>query len=179
MDRYLRIHHQNKRVRKKLKNTGKSGARDQLSSDRLHQHINNNLIALGKLYLEAAAHETANIRKLQHYSERTFQIMAMVYQRKPSPDALSAIRQINEVQRTYLYRMALVSWQRAKAAAEASKSEEASEHYFRATQRYLQCMARWGESDKKSYVDEFRKLKQEIATWKAQSQQKRNADEET
>ena len=176
MDRHLRILRQTRQAREKLKDTGNSGARVQLDADRLRQQINETLLALGKIYLAAATKEISDITKLKNYTELTFKAMAMVYQRKPSADALSAIRQINEIQRAYLYRMAQFSWQNARAAVEAGRSEEVDEHYFKATQRYLQCMSRWGEGDRDQHAEEFQKLKQEIAAWRIQKQ-KSNANE--
>lgn len=170
MDRYLRILRQTKIAREKLKDTGNSGARDQLSVGRLQQQINEVLLALGNIYLEAAEAEKSDITKLQFYTEHTFQAMALVYQRKSSSGALNAIRRINEIQRSYLYRMARVNWQRAEAAVEAGNKKDADEFFFLATQRYLQCLARWGEEDRSQYIEEFRRLKQEIAAWQVKKQ---------
>ena len=170
MDRYFRILHHRERARNRLKETGSSGAREGMIASRLQQFTNATLLSLGRLYLEAAANETSDITKLRLYAKHTFQAMAMVYQRKPSPEALAAVRQINEVQRSYLYRMALVSWQKARAAAEAGNRVEAEDHYFMANKRFLQCMSRLNEFEKQDRAQEYRKLKQEIASWRTSQQ---------
>ena len=168
MDRYLRIKGIRRDARDKLANTASSGARAQLSQDRMQQQINTSLLALGRYYLDEAANETSDIRRLRYHAEHTFQAMAMVYQRKPSSDALSALREVNEVQRSYLYRMALVSWQRAKEAAQSGDLAQADDYYFTANKHYLQCLSRWGAVERDAHEQEFRRLKQDIAAWQRQ-----------
>ena len=172
MDRYLRTLEHAERGRERLKGSASSGAVVVQRLRQMDRRMNELLLSLGGLYLGAAERETSNIEKLRFYAERTFQSMAMVYQRKPSGTALSGIRQVNQIQRDYLYRMALLSWQRAKVAAAAGRSEEADEYYFLAKRRFLQCMARWREVERGKHLEEFRKLTEDFASWQAQKQKR-------
>ena len=119
-------------------------------------------------YLREAANESSDIRRLRYHAEHTFQAMAMAYQRKPSGEALLALREINEVKRSYLYRMALVNWKQAREAVEQGDVDQADNLFFNANKHYLQCMSRWGEVNRKAHEAEFRRLKQEIAAWQLQ-----------
>ena len=176
VDRHLRTLEQMRQTHEKSKDKGAKGGEKTFGADRLEQEINETLIAMGKIYLNIITKKMADIKKLNHYSDLTFQSMAMVYQRQPSAEALSAIRQINLIQRNYLYRMAQLSWHNARAAKKAGKSEEVDDFYFKATQHYLQCISRWGESDRGQHIKKFQKLKREIAVWKNQGK-KSSGDE--
>ena len=168
VDRHLRTLEQMRQTHEKSKDKDADGREETFGADRLEREINETLITMGNIYLNIVTKEMVNIKRLNHYSVLTFKSMAMMYRRKPSAEALSAIRQINEIRRDYLYRMAQLSWHNARAAKKAGKSEEVDEFYFEATQRYLQCMSRWGESDRGQHIKEFQKLKREIADWKNQ-----------
>ena len=150
---------------------GVEGGGETLGADFPEREINETLIAMGKVYLNIAEKERADVSRLEHFLGLTFQSMAMVYQRQSSAEAFSAIGRINEIRRAYLYRMAQLRWRDAREAKKEGKSEQADEFYFKATQHYLQCISRWGESDRGQHIEEFRKLKREIALWENQKKE--------
>lgn len=177
MDRYLRIAQREDAIRQKRTGTQMSAALDLHSMDILRRNLDQDLLGLGQLYLEMAEQETKDREKLQFYAERTFAILAMLYQRTHSGEALAGIRAVNEIQRTYLYRMARTSWKRAQLTATDGERQQASEHYFRATQFYNECMAKAVGLKKKEIATEFLQLKQEIAAWHAQKASRPTGEE--
>ena len=177
MDRYLRIAHREEAIRQKRTGTQMSAAPDLRYVDMLRNNLDQDLLYLGQLYLEVAEEETKDREKLQFHAERAFAILAMLYQRTHSGGALAGIRSVNEIQRTYLRRLARTSWKRAQLTAAAEDRRQAAEHYFRATQFYNECMAKSVGLEKEEIAAEFIRLKQEIVAWHAQ-QAKRPAREE-
>lgn len=165
MDCYLRIKSLRRNALEPLANTSDSAAVAQLNQDRMQRQINTSLLALGQYYLHEAVNESSDIRRLRYHAEHTFQAMAMAYQLKPSDEALAALRKVNEVQRLYLYRMALVDWKKAREAVDESDVDQADNLYFNANKHFLQCMSRWEEGKREAHEVEFRRLKQEIAAW--------------
>ena len=87
-----------------------------------------------------------------------------------SPDALNVLREINDMQRDYLHRLARTSWKRALLAMAAGEADKADENFFVAPQRYLQAMAQSVEGRQKEIAVEFAILKKEIAKWKSRVQ---------
>ena len=167
IDRYLRIVQRQEMVRRKREGSQLSAAPHLVRTDILKKSLNQMLLQLGGLYLERAERETKNREKLQFYADRAFAILAMVYQRTHSGDALIGIRKVNDIQRHYLHRLARASWKRAQLAATGEDREKTAEQYFQATQRYNECMVKAVGLDKEEIAEEFLKLKQEIAAWYA------------
>lgn len=168
MDRYLRMAHQEEAIRQKRTGTQASAAPDLRYVDLLRKNLDQDLLGLGRLYLEVAERETRDREKLRFHAERAFAILAMLYQRTHSSEALAGIRSVNEIQRTYLHRMAQTSWKRAQLTAADGDRQQTAENYFRATQFYNECMAKAVGLEKEEIAAEFLRLKQEIAAWHAQ-----------
>jgi len=170
MDRHLRVRQREELSRRKREGTEESAAPELRREDRLRMALDKHLLLLGELYLEAAEGESRDREKLQFYAEQAFAVLAMVYQRTHSDDALEGIRQVNEIQQEYLHRMARTSWKRAQLAARTGDRERANEQYFQATQHYLECMVKAVGPKKREIAEEFRQLKQELASWRAQQE---------
>jgi hypothetical protein len=95
----------------------------------------------------------------------------MICQRvEMSPDALNILREINDIQRDSLHRLARTSWKRAQLAMAAGEADKVDENFFVATQRYLQAMAQSAEGRREKIAAEFVILKKEIAKWKSREQ---------
>lgn len=167
VDRHLRIVQREEMVRRKRAGSKLSASPHLVRTDILKKSLNQMLLQLGQLYLVRAEQETKDREKLQFYADRAFAILAMVYQRTHSGDALIAIRKVNDIQRHYLHRLARASWKRAQLAATGKDRKETAEQYFQATQRYNECMVKAVGLDREEIAEEFLKLKQEIAAWHA------------
>ena len=87
-----------------------------------------------------------------------------------SGDAINVLREINDIQRDYLHRLARTSWKRAQLAVAAGEAVQANENFFIATQRYLKTMSLSVEGKREQIAVEFVILKKEIAKWKSASQ---------
>ena len=173
MDRYLRVERRLALVRQ--------GAKDSMHESHLHakiartdnfaKAINENLLLLGKVYHQASAREVIDREMHQFYANQAFYLLAMICQRVGmSPDALNVLREINDIQRDYLQRLARTSWKRAQLAMAAGEADKADENFFVATQRYLQAMAQSVEGRRAEIAAEFVILKKEIAKWKSREQ---------
>jgi len=174
-DRYFRIERRKNLARNKKEGTGNSIAPELFRTDRLEKEINVNLLELGQVYYEGAAREYIDREKHQYYADQAFKVLAMVYQRSHSGEALNLMREVNDIQRDYLHRLAKTSWKRAQLAVAAGDVAKADESYYTATQRYLQCMSQAVETRRELMIREFRVLKQEIAEWKAKKKSARAA----
>lgn len=161
MEAQLRVERANAMLRSKREGTTMSAAGDLLRIGKISTRVNAGLLALGKIYLSAAERETVSRRKLQYNAEHAFDALAMVYQRTNSGEALNAIREVNEIQRGYLHRMARLSWKNAKTAAGSGDWKQANEHFFVANQRYLQSMSRAGEMRRAKIAKEFERFKRD------------------
>jgi aromatic ring hydroxylase len=153
-------------ARRKKEGTGQSIAGALFRADRLEKSINSNLLELGRVYCEGAAREVIDREKHQHYADQAFKVLAMIYQRAHSGEALNLMREVNGIQRDYLHRLARTNWKRAQLAAAAGLVDKANESYYVATQRYLQCMSQSVETRRELVAKEFRILKKEIVEWK-------------
>ena len=178
-ERFRRIQRQRDLIQDRRSGTSISAEPDLLRVKRLNEHLNETLLALGKIYSEAAQNELDR-KKLQFYTEQAFKALAMVYQRTLSGGAINTLFAVDQIQKDYLYRMAINSWKRARLAKDDGRYEEVDEHYFHTAKFYYQLMARWREGQKRRHTAEFLKLKQEVAAWKLKKQQMRGsaADEE-
>ena len=170
MDRYLRVQRRLEMAREKKDGTSQSIAGALFRTDRLEKAINGNLLLLGKVYSEAAAREVVDREKHQFYADQAFYILALIYQRADSGEALNVLRGVNTIQRDYLHRLARTNWKRAQLAVAAGDAAKANESFFVATQRYLQAMAQSVGDKREQIADEFAILKKEIAKWKSSNQ---------
>ena len=91
----------------------------------------------------------------------------MIYQRAKSGEALNVMRQVNEIQRNYLYQLGRRSWKLAQLAVATNDSLKADEHFFTATRRYLQAMSQSVAGRRDTIAVEYAILKKEIARWKS------------
>lgn len=128
--------------------------------------MNEHLLRLGKFYIDAAIAETTYLGKQRQYNELGFKILAMVYQRKPSGEALDILIKSNSIQRNQLWRMGKAHWRRASNAATSGDSVLAHQNYLQAKRRYLQALSRVETSKKRKFYDEFVALQREINAWK-------------
>jgi hypothetical protein len=168
MEAQVRVERANARIRSKREGTTMSAAGDLLRIGKVATRVNAGLLELGKIYLRAAEQETVSRRKLQYNAEHAFAALAMVYQRTQSGEALNAIREVNEIQRGYLHRMARLSWKNGKTAAKSGDWKQANEHFFVATQRYLQSMSRASEVRRAKIAKEFERFKRDRSEIKNQ-----------
>lgn len=166
LHRFIMLRENRDAARRKLKDTGSSGKRASFDVRQQQATMNQHLLALGRFYLEAAMAETTYLGKQRQYNERAFSILAMVYQRKPSGEALNILTKANAIQRNQLWRMGKAHWKRASRAAAAGDSALAHEQYLQAKRRYLQSLSRVETSKKKKLYNEYATLQQEINAWK-------------
>lgn len=171
MDRYLRVERRLALARQQGKDSSMSVEGKLTRTDNFAKAINENLLLLGKVYHQAAAREVIDREMHQFYADQAFYSLAMICQRVGmSPDALNVLREINDMQRDYLHRLARTSWKRAQLAMAAGEADKADENFFVATQRYLQAMAQSVEGRREEIAAEFAILKKEIAKWKSREQ---------
>ncbi len=130
---------------------------------RLTNAIDEQLLALGKIYVDAALAEKTYRGRMQDYARLGFKALAMVYQRSRSGEALRVMREANRIQRYNLWQMARVAWKNAKALATAERGAEADDEFLVAKNLYLQCLSRL-ERSKKLVNDEYRRLQADITS---------------
>ncbi len=164
-DRYFSVERRRNLARAKKEGTGNSIAPELMRTDRLEKTINEKLLEMGRVYYDGAAREVIDREKHQYYADQAFRVLAMVYQRSHSGEALNLMREVNDIQRDYLHRLAKTSWKRAQLAVAAGDVVKADESYYIATQRYLQCMSQAVATRREFMAREFRILKKEIAEW--------------
>ena len=167
-DRYMRIENTKKMARTKKEGTGQSVASELFRTDQMNKEVNSHMLALGQVYFDGAIAEVIDREKHKYYADKAFKTLAMVYQRSRSGEALNLMREVNDIQRDYLHRLAKVNWKRAQIAAASNDVEKADEGYYVATQRYLQAMGQSVEGQRELIAREFFILKEEIAKWQAQ-----------
>ena len=167
MDRYVRVQRRLKLARDKKEGTKQSIAGQLFRTDILEKTVTENLLLLGKVYHRAAAKEVTNMEKHRFYADQAFYILAMIYQRAKSGEALNVMRDVNEIQRNYLYQLGRRSWKRAQLAVSADDSAKADEYFFAATRRYLQATAQSVGVRRDSIAVEYAILKKEIVRWKS------------
>ncbi len=127
--------------------------------------VNEQLLSLGKIYVDAALAEKAFRGLMQDYADLGFKALAMVYQRSKSGEALRVMREANRIQRYNLWQMARVAWKNAKAFAAAGRIAEADDEFLVAKHHYLQCLSRLERSKKPTVFDEYRRLQADITAW--------------
>ncbi|MEW6756096.1 MAG: hypothetical protein AB1505_34740, partial [Candidatus Latescibacterota bacterium] len=165
LDGYLRLQRLDYLTRQRQRVPVSSPGLRVVRRDQLERGLNEQLLRVGKARLEAARRETRDAARVQQHAQTAFDILAMVYRRCSSGEALQGMRQVSELQANYLVEMARASWRQAQQAAAAGDRRTASEHYFRATQRYNECLARAAAQDREELVAELVRLKQELRTW--------------
>lgn len=170
VDCFLRIQRREERIRQNKKGTQVSAAADLQRTNLSTKFLNEKLLQLGELYLEITSSEVQDAERRQFNAEHAFAVLAMVYQRVHSGEALAAIRQVNEIQQNYLHRMARENWKRAKLAAADQERPRADEYYFQATHYYLESMVKSVGVKKDEIAGEFLQLKQEIAAWRKEGE---------
>ena len=127
--------------------------------------VNEQLLFLGKIYVDVALAEKAYRGRMQDYADLGFKALAMVYQRCKSGEALRVMREANRIQRYNLWQMARVAWKGAKALAKAGRITEADDEFLVAKRYYLQCLSRLERSRKPDVLDEYRRLQADITAW--------------
>ena len=162
----IRVERNSAMIRDKREGTTMSAAGDLLRLGKISTRVNAGLLALGKIYLGAAERETVSRRKIQYNAEYAFTALSMVYQRTSSGEALNVMREVNDIQRGYLRRMARLNWKNAKEAAKVGNWADVDEHFFTATQRYLQAMSRAGEVRRAKIKMEYDRFKKDVAKLK-------------
>ena len=167
-DRYMRIENTKKIARTKKEGTGQSVASELFLTDQMNKEVNSHMLGLGQVYFDGAIAEVIDREKHKYYADKAFKTLAMVYQRSRSGEALNLMREVNDIQRDYLHRLAKVNWKRAQIAAASNDVEKADEGYYVATQRYLQAMGQSVEGRRELIAREFFILKEEIVKWQAQ-----------
>lgn len=165
VDRYTRLVETIDQARTRYKQTAQSSAPVTVQISRWTNAVNEHLLALGKIYVEAALAEKAYRGRMQDYANLGFKALAMVYQRSKSGEALRVMREANRIQRYNLWQMARVAWKDAKALAEANRMQEAEDKFLTAKNLYLQCMSRLERSKKPAVFEEYRRLQADITTW--------------
>ena len=176
MDRYLRVKLRLDKARQKKEGTGQSIAGALFRTDGLQKTINENLLRLGGLYHLAARREVLDFERRQSFADRAFSLLAMVYQRAKSGEALTVMREINDLQCDYLHRLARVSWKKAQFALASGDFDRANENFFVATNSYLKAITRSVGDKREQFTAELAILRKEIAKSKSSDQGKDSAD---
>ena len=164
--RFVTIKRSRDEARERHAGRGTSGKRIAVDVRQQQTAMNHHLLALGRLYVDAAIGETTYLGKQREYNERGFGLLAMVYQRTPSGEALDILIRANSIQRNQLWRMGKAHWKRASKAVAAGDSILAHEQYLQAKRRYLQSLSRIETSKKRRLLNEFVTLQKEINAWK-------------
>jgi hypothetical protein len=166
MHRHILLQQNRGKALDKLKDTGSSGRGSSFKAQQQQATINTHLIKLGRFYVDAAVAETTYLGKQRQYNELGFKILAMVYQRKSSGEALDTLIKANSIQRNQLWQMGKAHWRQASNAAASGDSTLAHGHYLQAKRRYLQALSRVETGKKHKFFNEFVALQKEITAWK-------------
>ncbi len=171
MDRYLRLQEHQEKGRQQLKGTQVSAGAVVARTDLLAKGLNEALLGLGRFYAEAAQDqgEGEDEAAQQEHRDRAFRILAMLYRRTQSGDALKALRQLDSL-KAGLLQAARATWEKARQAAKAGQRERADEYYFQALQQYLQCATRLEGEERQAASQELGQLRQELAGRQAREQ---------
>jgi hypothetical protein len=174
MDRYLRMGEARAVATERYSQTTYSAASATSRIGQWRKTLKEQLLELGRLYVDAAVAETRYFGKRQEHADRSFKALAMVHRMDPSGDALSLMIKANRIQRDYLWRMAKSHWKRAKKADNVGDLALAGEEYLLAKRRYLQALSRIEGSKQKYLYKELRVLQGDIRSW----YHEKNAEEE-
>ena len=165
MDRYVKIGEGMKAARERFSNTTFSAAGATSRIGQWRKTLKEQLLEIGRIYVDAAAAETRYFGKRQEHADRAFKALAMVHRMKASGDALILMIKANRIQRDYLWRMAKSHWKRAKKADKSGDLALAGEEYLLAKRRYLQALSRIEGSKQKYLYKELRVLQKDIRSW--------------
>lgn len=165
VDRHFTVVRLTEEARQLYSGIGASSLPATVAIGRCKNQVDESLLALGKIYVDASLAERAFRGKQQQYADLGFRALAMVYQRSKSGEALRIMRESNRIQRYNLWQLARLSWKQAKQAAAERRVDEADDLYFQSKQRYLQCLSRLERSKRPVVLDEYRRLQAEIAEW--------------
>ncbi len=165
VDRHTRMMETMASARERYQGTTNSSKPMTIQITRWSNAVNEQLLSLGKIYIDAALAEKAFRGRMQDYADLGFKALAMVYQRSHSGEALRVMREANRIQRYNLWQMARVAWKKAKALAEADRVAEADDEFLVAKHHYLKCLSRLERSKKPVVFDEYRRLQADIAAW--------------
>ena len=165
MDRYRMVKEGTMAARQRFKETTQSAAHATGRIGQWRKTLKQELLEIGRLYIEAAEREHRYIGKRQEHADRGFMALAMVHQLKDSPEALKYMIKANRIQRDYLWRMAKAHWKTARKAAVAADHAAAGEAFLLAKRRYLQSLSRIEGSKQKFIFKELHELQKEITAW--------------
>ncbi|MGB1719700.1 MAG: hypothetical protein ACPHO6_16140, partial [Candidatus Latescibacterota bacterium] len=107
-DRHMHIENRERMAREKKEGTSQSAASELFRTDQMEKLVNSHMLALGQVYFDGAIAEVIDREKHQYYADQAFKTLAMVYQRSHSGEALNLMREVNDIQRNYLHRLAKV-----------------------------------------------------------------------
>jgi len=154
-----------KEARERYSQSASSSAPDTVAIGRWNSMLNERLLSLGKIYIDAALAETTYRGRQQKYADLGFDVLAMVFQRSKTGAAITVLREANKIQRYNLWQMGRAAWRQAQLAVKSGKAEEADAQFFTAKQRYLQTLARLERSRQTAVLEEYSRLQAEISAW--------------
>lgn len=165
VDRHLRMMETMSDARERYSGNTNSAKPAIVQITRWSNAVNERLLSLGKVYIDAALAEKVYRGRMEDYADLGFKALAMVYQRSQSGEALRAMREVNRIQRYNLWQMARVAWKEAKAMAAAGRIAEADDGFLLAKHNYLKCLSRLESSKKPVVFGEYRRLQADITEW--------------
>ena len=154
-----------KEARERYSQSASSSAPDTVAIGRWNSMLNERLLSLGKIYIDAALAETTYRGRQQKYVDLGFDVLAMVFQRSKTGAAITVLREANKIKRYNLWQMGRAAWRQAQLAVKSGKAEEADAQFFTAKQRYLQTLARLERSRQTAVLEEYSRLQAEISAW--------------
>ena len=154
-----------KEARERYSQSASSSAPDTVAIGRWNSMLNERLLSLGKIYIDAALAETTYRGRQQKYADLGSDVLAMVFQRSKTGAAITVLREANKIQRYNLWQMGRAAWRQAQLAVKSGKAEEADAQFFTAKQRYLQTLARLERSRQTAVLEEYSRLQAEISAW--------------
>ena len=165
MDRYLKIKAGTAAAVERFSKTTSSAAGATNRINQWHKTLKEQLLEVGRIYVNAADAEKRYYGKRQEDASKAFKALAMVHRLTASGDALQLIIKVNRIQRDYLWRVAKLHWKRAKKADDSGDLALAGEEYLQAKRRYLQALSRIEGSKQKYLYKELRVLQGDIRDW--------------
>ena len=152
-------------ARARYSQSSASSAPATVAIGRWNSTLNERLLSLGKIYIEAALAETTYRGRQQQYADLGFSSLAMVFQRTKAGAAITVLREANKIQRYNLWQMGRAAWRQAQLAIKSGNVKEADDHFFTAKQRFLQTLSRLEGSKQPVVRAELERLQAEIAAW--------------
>ncbi len=152
-------------ARERYSQSAASSAPATVAIGRWNSTLNERLLSLGQIYIDAALAETTYRGRQQKYADLGFDALAMVFQRSKAGTAITVLREANKIQRYNLWQMGRAAWRQAQLAVKSGKIEEADAQFFTAKQRYLQTLSRLERSRQPVVREEYNRLQAEITAW--------------